>query len=753
MSGIFRDVYLLHRPCAHIRDFTVVTPLSDGYTRGDVQVSLEFLDGPLPVGYTLIAPDGAVAGQGRCAGTNFSIPVERPLLWNAEQPHLYTLLLETGEESLAVRVGLREIAVREGVVYLNGQRVKLRGVNRHDSSPVDGPAVSKEHMLRDLALMKQHNINAIRTSHYPNAPIFIELCDRYGFYVIDEADQECHGTADQYGKDACFPQMPNDERFREAFVDRARLLYTRDKNHPSVIVWSMGNESGYGPNTEAELAYIKSMDSTRLTHYESQNYLPEGYSADFSNLDINSNMYPSIEAIQERFRDWYAQDKAVRKPYVLCEFSHAMGNGPGDLEEYMELIQEHDGFVGAFVWEWCDHAIYMGKGADGRARYYYGGDFGEFPHDGNFCMDGLVYPDRRVHTGLLEYKNVLRPARIRRTEDGGYVVENRLDFTNLNELLSLRWEVTREGVRVSGGTVERVALDVPPHEERPLPVSIPVPADGRCYVTFTLVQEAARPFTSVGHVLGFEQIELRAFIPSPFIPAPGAIRVEETDEEAVLSGAGFRYVYNKLTGLFDTLVAENRSLLQKPMAYNLWRAPTDNDRYIRQEWQACGYDRTVSRAYETQVKREGESVVIRSVLSITAVYLQRILHIEAFWTVDGAGRIACRLEVKKNPHTPFLPRFGLRLFLPAEMEQVTYLGRGPVESYRDKRWASTVGLYTSRVKELHEDYLKPQENGSHCACSFVRVTGPDGGLQADSLAEPFGFNASLHPGGADRRRA
>ena len=290
MSGIFRDVYLLRRPAAHIRDFTITTPLSDGYTRGDVQVSLEFLGGPLPVTYTLSAPDGSLVGQGQCTGTALHIPVEHPRLWNAEQPQLYTLLLETGEEALAVRVGLREIVAREGVIYLNGQRVKFRGVNRHDSSPFDGPAVSKEHMVRDLALMKQHNINAIRTSHYPNAPIFVELCDRYGFYVIDEADQECHGTINQYGEDACFPQMPHDERFREAFVDRARLLYTRDKNHPSVVVWSMGNESGYGPNTEAELAYIKSVDSTRLTHYESQHYILEGYPADFSNLDIDSNM-------------------------------------------------------------------------------------------------------------------------------------------------------------------------------------------------------------------------------------------------------------------------------------------------------------------------------------------------------------------------------------------------------------------------------------------------------------------------------
>lgn len=744
MSGIFRDVYLLRRPAAHIRDFTITTPLSDGYTRGDVQVSLEFLGGPLPVTYTLSAPDGSLVGQGQCTGTALHIPVEHPRLWNAEQPQLYTLLLETGEEALAVRVGLREIVAREGVIYLNGQRVKFRGVNRHDSSPFDGPAVSKEHMVRDLALMKQHNINAIRTSHYPNAPIFVELCDRYGFYVIDEADQECHGTINQYGEDACFPQMPHDERFREAFVDRARLLYTRDKNHPSVVVWSMGNESGYGPNTEAELAYIKSVDSTRLTHYESQHYILEGYPADFSNLDIDSNMYPTIESIQERFREWNAKDKGDRKPYVLCEFSHAMGNGPGDLEDYMELIQAHDGFVGAFVWEWCDHALYMGRDANGREQYYYGGDFGEFPHDGNFCMDGLVYPDRRVHTGLLEYKNVLRPARIRKTEEGGYALENRLDFTNLKDLLSLEWEVTREGVRESGGRVDSAALDVPPHEERPLPVSIPVPADGRCYVTFTLVQEGDRPFTPAGHVLGFEQIELRPFVPAVFAPAPGTIRVEETDEEATLTGVGFRYVYNKLTGLFDSLVVENCSLLEKPMTYNLWRAPTDNDRNVRHHWQACGYDRTVSRAYETQVGWDGDSVVIHSVLSISAVYLQRILDIEAFWTVDGAGRVACRFEVKKNPHTPFLPRFGLRLFLPARMEQVTYLGRGPVESYRDKRWASTVGLYTSYVRDMHEDYIKPQENGSHCSCSFMHVTGPDGGLRADSLAEPFGFNASAY---------
>ena len=343
------------------------------------------------------------------------ITVVDPTLWNAEQPYLYTLVLDTPNETITDRVGIREVHVANNQIYVNGQSIKFHGVNRHESDPVTGYAVGFEQTKKDLLMIKKHNFNAIRTSHYPDVPYFYQLCDQYGFFVIDEADNESHGASEYYceGNESWPNHVENwnkpiadNPEFTEATVDRTRLCVERDKNRPCVIIWSMGNESAYGCTFEEALAWTKSFDPRRLTHYESAQYRSKNRKYDFSNIDMFSNMYPSLESIQEYL------DNEPDKPYIMCEYSHCMGNGPGDLEDYFQFIQSHDGLVGGFLWEWCDHGIYKGKMPDGRDIYYYGGDHNEWPHDGNFCMDGLVYPDRRPHTGLLEFKNVYRPARV-----------------------------------------------------------------------------------------------------------------------------------------------------------------------------------------------------------------------------------------------------------------------------------------------------------------------------------------------------
>lgn len=744
MSGIFRDMYILYRPKQHIRDFTVTTSLNDTYSKADIKVDLCFFDEAIPVSYTLLDKDGQKVAEGKTSSDSIKIHLDNPVLWNAEQPYLYTLLLITPDETISNRVGIREIAVKDGVVCLNGKRIAFRGVNRHDSDPVDGYAVSFESVLKDLRLMKQHNINAIRTSHYPNAPYFTELCDRYGFYVIDEADIECHGVVDLYGKDADYSKLAGDEAFREAWVDRVKLLYERDKNRPSVVIWSMGNESGYGPNPEAALAYIKSVDGTRLIHYENTAIFPKGHTCDFSNLDITSRMYSSCREVEE-----YCLDENNKKPFILCEYSHAMGNGPGDLEDYFQLTETYDIFCGGFVWEWCDHAVYMGKTIEGRDKYFYGGDFGEFPHDGNFCVDGLVYPDRRPHTGLLEYKNVIRPARVKMNREGqdiSFSIKNILDFINLKDYIYIHYEITCDGKIFCKGKITQAAeLDVPPRATKPLNISISELPKGRCFIRFIYLKRYESEFVPAGHELGFDQIELNEFSPREFTPATtGTVRFEEDDESAVIFGDDFRYTYNKLTGIFDGMTAGNRTIIERPMEYNLWRAPTDNDRNIRLEWQKCGYDRTVSRAYETKITHKDNTVVIRSIVSITALYLQRILDIECEWRVDSKGRVKCQMKIRKNPVIPYLPRFGVRLFLPERMNRTEFFGYGPHESYIDKRRASYMGLFAKTIEECHEDYIKPQENGSHYGCEWVKVYGASGGLKAEAVSEPISFNASVY---------
>ncbi|OPX45815.1 evolved beta-galactosidase subunit alpha [Ruminiclostridium hungatei] len=756
-SGIFRDVYILYRPEKHIRDFFVKTALSDNYKRGDISVEIEYLkEEPIRVDYVLLDAEASrQVGRGTLQGAELHISLDSPVLWNAEQPNLYTLFLSTDYETIAVKVGLREIKAVDGVVYLNGEKIKFKGVNRHDSNPVTGPAVTVEDMLQDLSLMKQHNINAIRTSHYPNSPVFTELCDKYGFYVVSEADIETHGTTAIFGgaqNGKTFPLLAHDPDYEETIVDRVRKNVVRDKNHPCVVVWSLGNESGFGRNFESALRWVKSYDTSRLTHYESARYTPDGYKCDFSLLDIYSCMYASTGYIKKYFEEEHRD-----KPFMQCEYVHAMGNGPGDLEDYQGLIQKYDGFCGGFVWEWCDHAVYMGKTQEGKAKYYYGGDFGEFPHDGNFCMDGLVYPDRRAHTGLLEYKNVIRPLRLidENSRDGKFTFRNMLDFINIRDCLYIQYTITRNGEEIARGVVEdENILDIKPHQEKVIGIDLNE-AEGDCYIKFDYIQKNSMAFSAKGHLLGFDQVKLAidstglkedriTGILGKSNAASGEISLKESDRHVVIRGDKFEYCYSKISGAFDSMSYDNRVLLEKPMAYNIWRAPTDNDRNIRDKWEKCGYGRTLSRAYTTRVFKEEENVRLITELSIAAIHIQRILYISSEWNIANDGTISVNMQVEKNMETPFLPRFGLRLFLPEEINKVEYFGFGPHESYADKRRASYMGRFKAGLEDLHEDYIRPQENGSHFGCHYVRLDSDRGlGLLVVS-DEQFCFNASCY---------
>ncbi|PYG89185.1 beta-galactosidase [Ruminiclostridium sufflavum DSM 19573] len=783
MSGIFRDVYILYRPEEHIRDFFIKTILKKDYKQAEILVELEFLKNPIAVEYSLFDADGRkVIEKGRAKEKLISFTINNPRLWNAENPNLYTLVLSTDNEAISTRLGVREIKIRDRVVYLNGARVKFKGVNRHDSSPVTGPAVTYEDMLLDLMIMKQHNINAIRTSHYPNSPVFLEFCDKYGFYVIDEADIETHGTTTIYveTKDGSeYPLLAHNPLYEDTILDRVQRCVVRDKNRPCVLIWSLGNESGYGRNFENALKWLKNYDADRLTHYESALYPPNGYACDYSNLDLYSRMYASCEDIVNYFEggNW-------DKPFIQCEFVHAMGNGPGDIEEYYELIEKYDGFCGGFVWEWCDHAIFMGKNERGREKFYYGGDFGEFPNDGNFCIDGLVYPDRRPYTGLLEYKNVIRPVRIIKAnlKEGKVTIKNMLDFYNLKDYLYINYHVTKNGQLVYEGTVEDSdVLNVKPHGEKVIYLTLEQINEGNCYVKFNYIQKNDMEFTKKGHVLGFDQIEVSiekkydteskidSIIKRDMLNRIGieaeladfsnntggfdsgtqeeekrisTINTRESDRSLIVAGQNFKYTYNKNTGAFDQMVYNNEVILAKPMNYNIWRAPTDNDKVMCRKWKECGYDRTISRAYSTNVTQLGSSIRIVSEISVSAVHIQRILNISAQWLVGDTGTVAFNIQVEKNMEMPFLPRFGLRLFLPGEINNVEYFGYGPYESYADKHRASYLGEFRAKVKELHEDYIRPQENGSHWSCHYIKLLSEEGVGLAATNNETFCFNAS-----------
>ncbi len=747
-SGIFRDVYLLRRPENSIRDY-FVTATNDG----QVQVRMNFRGEAVPVRLQLLDGSDVSVDSAKCRPWEdgeythvANLTVLQPKLWDPENPYLYTLVMEMPREVITERVGLREISVKDNVVLLNGMPIKFRGVNRHDSDPVTGPTVSVEQIHRDLQMFREYNFNAVRTSHYPNAPMLYQLCDAYGFMVMDEADNESHGAQRLfYGQCKGWDErrslwgmpMADNPLFLEATVDRVKLCVQRDKNRPCVVSWSVGNECAYGCCFEAALAWVKAFDPSRLTHYESSVYLPGNEPRDLSNLDLYSRMYIDVPELDRQL------EEGVDKPYLLCEYIHAMGNGPGDIEDYWEVFQKHPASCGGFVWEWTDHAIYKGKAENGKDIYFYGGDHGEFPHDGNFCMDGLVYPDRKPHTGLMEYKNVHRPLRAA-WKDGMLTVHNYLDFTDADSFEG-HWVLTCDGEKIAEDLLTLPAIA--PHEEMALPLPLDIPQSGSCWLKVEWLALKDHPLLPAGSSVGFDEIGLSnsdsRYQPALTLwqPKPDALTVSQTDRWVDIAGQGFAYRFDKSKGLFVEMGYAGKTLLDRPMELNLWRAPTDNDRNLKLKWIEAGYDRPITRAYETEVTQTAEGVCLKTTLSMTPIFLQRIFTVKITWQVDGAGAVTADIRAQRNPQFIQLPRFGLRLFLPKAMEQVRYFGMGPVESYRDKHRASWHGLFEATARELHEDYLRPQENGSHFDCQYVTVSDGSHSLQVTART-PFVFNAS-----------
>ena len=756
MSGIFRDVYILKRPAQRIDDYFVHTQLQSNratvqvYLRSNSEVPLVYADLYTPE-HILIGSCVAEASSNGMYPMQVTFFLSEPMLWTAETPHLYTLVMRTENEVICDRIGIREIVIDNCIVKLNGQPIKFHGVNRHEFDPITGFSISILQMKKDLIMMKEHNINAIRTSHYPNNPIFYQLCDQYGFYVIDEADNESHGPACFFYEETKWDYISkrwnewiaDNPAFLQATLDRTQRLVVRDKNRPCVLIWSMGNESAYGRVFEESLKWTKAYDPTRLTHYESACYHSNTREFDFSNLDLYSGMYLT----EKRIRDYLAA--APDKPLLLCEYCHSMGNGPGDLEDYFQLFSSSDLLCGGFVWEWCDHAIYKGQAENGKAMYYYGGDHGECLHDGNFCVDGLVYPDRQPHTGLLEYKNVHRPARLIDFSQsiGRVVLRNELDFTDLNGYISILYQITCDGQVISSGTV----LEFPsilPHQTGSFSVPVHIPTKGRCFLKLCYLTAYASETLPIGHLLGFDELPLVNAEPqSYFLPAEHSncehLTVLEDGRYLRIEGREFTYTLDQATGLWHSMLLRGKTFLMHPMELNVWRAPTDNDRNIKATWKRAQLDHAYTRAYSINCEENSECVQITCNLGLVAASVQRIAKICLIWRVFADGTIQANLHVVQNPDFPALPRFGFRIFLPKEMQHVSYFGMGPTESYVDKHRAASHGLFESSVAALHEDYLRPQENGSHWDCSLVTVSDKIQSFTASSC-KTFSFNVSVY---------
>ena len=704
LSGLFRNVYVTRRPENFLRDYTIRTKIRDVPTaelefsvEGDVEIFLHF--------------DG---GRYAVNGGKARIEVPNARLWSAEDPQLYTLLIEAGDEWIEEKIGFREIEVKNGVVLVNGAPVKFRGVNRHEFHCRKGAAVSLEDTLQDLRLMKELNVNAIRTSHYPDMPEFYKLCDTYGFYVIDEADLECHGAAHQNGvgtyEEKLFSDLAEREEWENAFLHRMKKLYERDKNRPCVLFWSLGNESGYGKNFERCAAWLKEQDPDRLIHYEGIFHRPgeEIYYTD--KLDVMSRMYPELEWLT----DTYLKDEKEKRPLILCEYSHAMGNSNGDIGDYWDILETNDRFAGAFVWEWADHGLDKGDG-----KFRYGGDFGEKKHSGKFCMDGLLTADRRLKSGALEMKTVYAPVEIVALdkEKGKFLLKNKNYFRSLDGLIC-RYTVHAAGKAVACGFVD--IANVPPRSEKTFSIELGA-YEAFTNVVFTVLTSKKIGLLSTGKELYSAGFVLKEYKPLPFfLKTYKDAEISEKDDLFTVRIKETLYTFDMLDGRLVDVFCEGRSHLASPLTLNVIRARLDNDVSIFGNWESAGIflAKPFSIGYETRQSERGIELVFHC--AFVAESTRPHVTYTLTYRLSDQG-INVRVQAQISDFIKYLPRIGLQFGLSKEMRCVEYLG-SVGESYEDKRRYTYKDVSTFDVYDDFPDYLVPQECGSRFGCDYVKLS-------------------------------
>lgn len=756
-SGIIREVYLLFRDLVHVKDLFVKTELSDDFASGKINAEIE-LNGKSEVEYMLRTPTGELITEGKTEADGnavISINVEAPALWSDESPELYELMLKVGGEYICQPVGMRRFEIKGKILYVNGKKVKGKGVNRHDSHPVLGSSTPVEHMLNDLYILKSHNVNMIRTSHYPNDPRLPELCDRLGFYLCDETDIETHGMAVQIGKWDLknWDELTDNPDWTEAFVDRIQRMLERDKNRASVLMWSVGNESGTGINHQKMYEYVHSRIPNAIVHSEDitrrrkdmldSDKKEDNEAYDCSWIDIESRMYPDPDECV----NLYAKNKYVKKPFFLCEYSHAMGNGPGDLEEYWQAIYANDSFFGGCVWEMIDHSVNVGTLAE--PKYIYGGDFGTRPNDSNFCVDGLVYPDRRVHTGMLELKQVLRPCRLVSFDQNTATVRLRnMRYFKTLEDIDMLWSIERNGKVVKQGRV--AGLNIRPQQNR----SYTLPAelgtlDGICTLNIYFRSNAATEWQDAGYEVGFEQIVLESASMSS-TPDVYAVKSElcTIDGEKLITvcDGAKTYTVDKIHGLICSIKDNGKELLTTPITPNIWRAPTDNDRNLKNDWFRAGYDYMTHKCYSCElVRADAKEALVHVSMSMGTPCLRPTLRMEIDYRFVRGEGVELSFDVNVSENVPMLPRFGVEFRMPADCEYLRYFAKGPVESYMDKCKAARLATYSTTVTDHFEHYVRPQENMAHADTRWVAIANTAGrGLLATNTAqsESFSFNCS-----------
>ncbi len=716
-TGIFRDVYLYIRENGCIEDFVIRQSFNSDYTCCDL--CLDFKGGH-PERTSIIDSDGVEI----CSTTSSRLEIADPILWNAEAPYLYTLILEKGDEVIRKVFGFREFKRKGAICYLNGHPVKLLGVNRHDSDPVSGPVVTVDHIKRDLEMMKSANMNTVRTSHYPSPPVLYELASMLGLYVISEADVECHGVVRREGgtHQGNFDTFAMSDMFEYPIVERNRRNVVEHMNETSVLIWSLGNESGYGDAFIKSAQMVRNLDPSRLIHYEGSTHASRRRDGvDDSLLDIESYMYDPPE-----FGRTYYDDPSHYRPLFWCEFIHAMGNGPGGVKEYMDVIRNDDRILGGCAWEWCDHAVLD------HGRYLYGGDWQEYPNDGNFCVDGLVFPDRRPHPGFFEYSNALCPfdARLIAYKDGIAEVEisNHFDFLS-SDGFEYFYRVTSFCGQRKEYQPRGFAISIPPHKRGRIKLDV---CQGD-YLYIGFLSKNGRP-------LGFRQLKLEEGAYRRICKKVSERICLENKNDGFIRIVTSRHTWSFAVGhgvLSDLISSEGEKILLSPSSFVLYRDPTDNDRKIKATWKRLGFDRVSSKAYSYSVKEEAGGIRLSFCISLSAPARQPFYKGQVEYTVTSGDELFINLHLVRDADIPDPPRLGLKFHLQGENPGYRYYGFGPGENYLDKHCSSYIDWFSGEVPDLFTDYIRPQENGSRSCVKFLEL----GKLRIEG---DFSFNASCY---------
>lgn len=758
MSGIFRSVYILSRPVDHISDFRVTSAVHDDVAEINVEIQKS---SPDLVYSALLSDERSSYSPSSADDRGVRFTVQSPKLWNAEEPFLYKLELSTEDERIVRYIGIKDVSIKDSVFLVNGKPVKLKGVNRHDSDPYTGAAISPEQLLRDLVMMKRANINAIRTSHYPNSPWAYDLYDRYGFYVVAEADLEAHGnqmfrtrsdlgnggytcsTSERFFFDApVYGRMMDDPQFVEPVRDRIERSYEREKNAASVVLWSLGNESGYGIALEEAAAWLHHRCPKALIHYEGMIHKNPAKDYDYADIDVYSRMYPSPSVCEH-----YARHSIMKKPFFCCEYMHSMGNGPGDVEDYWDVFYKYDSMMGGCAWEWCDHAVYLGDDDSGTEKFGYGGDFGELYSDGNFCVDGLVSPKRESKPGLAEYAAVLRPVRtdLVSWKDGiaALRVRNMLDFQDIQSSYSLGYEVFEDGVSKGMRILPDVSISPRSAVTIRIKPSFSASASHKA-IRVACILKSDTFYAGKGYAAGYDHIVLEddySFLEHGRDTVGTDVFARESTAAITVLAGNAQWVISKISGLPVSLIIGGEEVFTSPASFNIWRAPVDNDMVRAVEWRRCAYDIAGSKLYSLSWSIDEDGMArIETHHGIMPPGYQRIADVMTVWRIGRDGGLSASMAVRRSPDYPDLPRFGIRLFLSAAFDDAEYFGRGPYESYQDKRRASYDGIFTYKVSDEKCPYIKPQEYGSHADTRMVRLGDGSRALSVLSSA-PFSFSA------------